>query len=155
MRASADQARMYQSLVKRHTPRVPVLQNTVLAFVIGGAICSLGQIFMNRLLRSGMPPERAGALTAVAVIFGGAALTALGVYDEIARLAGMGASLPVSGFSNSVVAPAMEFRREGWVLGVGTRMFSIAGPVIAFGVIASALVGAIYLLLGLHIPRGT
>jgi stage V sporulation protein AC len=153
MLADRGQQREYRRLVRRHVPSTPVARNTVLAFVVGGAICAVAQIFMNHFLRQGMPPERAGALTAVAVIAVGALLTALGLYDEIVRVAGMGGSLPVSGFSNSIVAPAMEFRREGWVLGVGARIFTVAGPVITFGLLASMLVGAVYLLLGLPVPK--
>lgn len=152
MRANAEEAKRYRKLLSAHTPRVPVLTNAVLAFVVGGSICALAQIVMEFFLRHGMPPERAGAWTAVIVILGGAALTALGLYDEIARIGGMGAQLPVSGFSNAVVAPAMESRSEGWVLGVGAKMFTIAGPVIVYGVVASALVGAVYLILGLPMP---
>jgi stage V sporulation protein AC len=133
-------------------PRTPVITNAVLAFLVGGAICALGQIVMGTFERMGLPPERAGAWTAVIVILGGAALTALGLYDEIVRVGGMGAQLPVSGFSNAVVASAMESRREGWITGVGAKMFTIAGPVIVYGVVASAMVGAVYLLLGLPLP---
>lgn len=153
MQADAEQRAAYKRLLRRHVPAVPVARNTLLAFVIGGAICAVGQIFMNYFLRHGLSPERAGAMTAVTVVFVGAALTALGLYDEIVRVAGMGGSLPISGFSNAVVAPAMEFRREGWVLGVGAKLFVVAGPVITFGLIASMLVGAAYLVLHLPLPK--
>ncbi len=152
MRADKDEAKRYRRLLRRHTPGVPVVTNSVLAFLIGGSVCALAQIVMGAFERTGLPAERAGAWTAVIVILAGAALTALGLYDEIARIGGMGAQLPVSGFSNAVVAAAMESRREGWVTGVGAKMFTIAGPVIVFGVVASALVGAVYIVLGLPIP---
>ncbi len=153
MRADPAQREAYRRLLRREVPRAPVLRNTALAFLCGGSICAVGQIFMNLFLRHGMPPEKAGALTAVAIILLGAALTATGLYDEIVRVAGMGGALPVSGFSNAIVAPAMEYRPEGWVLGVGARIFTIAGPVITFGMLASMLVGAVYLVLGLPIPK--
>lgn len=153
MRADARQQRAYAAMVKAATPRVPLLRNTVLAFTVGGSICAVGQIFMNRFLRAGLPPERAGALTAVVVVLLGSALTALGLYDELVRVAGMGGALPISGFANGVVAPAMEHRREGWIMGVGAKMFTIAGPVIVFGLVASLLIGVAYVVLGLPLPR--
>jgi len=153
MQADDKQQAHYRQLLRRHVPRPPVARNTLLAFLVGGSICAVSQIFMNTYLRHGLSPEKAGALTAVTVVFIGAALTALGLYDEIVRVAGMGGSLPISGFSNSVVAPAMEFRREGWVLGVGARIFTIAGPVVTFGLLASILIGAGYLVFHLPLPR--
>jgi stage V sporulation protein AC len=153
MRADRAQQQAYRNLVQRRAPRPPVARNALLAFLTGGSICAVGQIFMNFFLRRGLPPEKAGAMTAVAVILLGAALTALGLYDEIVRVAGMGGALPVSGFSNSVVSAAMEFRREGWVLGTGARMFTVAGPVLAFGLLTSIAVGAAYLLLRLPVPQ--
>jgi stage V sporulation protein AC len=153
VRADRTQEAAYRRLVRRHAPAVPVARNAVVALVVGGSICAVAQILMNALLRRGLPPERAGALTAVGVVLIGAVLTALGLYDEIVRVGGMGGSLPISGFSNSVVAPAMEFRREGWVLGVGAKIFTVAGPVIAFGLLVSMAVGAAYLVLRLPIPK--
>ena len=153
MRATAEQQAAYHRLVKRQVPPIPVARNCVLAFVVGGSICAVGQIFMNYFLRHGAPPEKAGAMTAVVVVLVGAVLTALGLYDEIVRVGGMGGSLPISGFSNSVVAPAMEFRREGWVLGVGAKMFGVAGPVVAFGLVTSIAVGAAYLIFRLPLPK--
>lgn len=153
MRADRRQQASYRRLLRRTAPGVPVARNCLLAFIVGGSICAVGQIFMNRFLRAGLPPEKAGALTAVVVVFFGALLTALGLYDEVVRVGGMGGSLPISGFSNAVVAPAMEYRREGWVLGVGAKLFTVAGPVITFGLLASIAVGAVYLLLRLPIPR--
>jgi len=153
MRADRGQRAAYARLLKKHTPAVPVIRNALMAFLIGGSICAVAQIFMNFFTRHGLTPERAGAMTSVTVVFIGAALTALGLYDEIVRVAGMGGSLPISGFSNSVVSPAMEFRREGWVLGVGARMFGVAGPVVTFGLLASMLVGAVYLLFRIPLPK--
>lgn len=153
MQATQEQQAAYRALMKRHAVPVPVARNALLAFVVGGSICAVGQIFMNAFLGRGLPPEKAGAMTAVVVILLGAVLTALGLYDEIVRVAGMGGSLPISGFSNGVVAPAMEFRREGWVLGVGAKVFTIAGPVVAFGLLTSILVGAVYLIFHLPIPK--
>ena len=153
MRADRVQQAAYRRRLRGHVPPVPLARNLVLAFIVGGSICAAAQILMNRFLRSGLPPEKAGALTAVAVVLVGAVLTALGLYDEIVRVGGMGGSLPISGFSNGVVAPAMEYRREGWVLGVGARIFTIAGPVVTFGLLASMLIGAVYVVLRLPMPK--
>jgi stage V sporulation protein AC len=153
LRANPDQQRAFRRLVGRHAPPAPLLRNLALAFVVGGSICAVGQIFMNGFLGRGLPPERAGAMTAVVVVLIGATLTAFGLYDEIVRLAGMGGALPISGFSNAVAAPAMEYRREGWVFGVGAKMFTVAGPVIAFGLLASLAIGAVYVVLGLPLPK--
>ncbi len=153
MQASSDEREAYRRLVQRHAPRAPVARNALLAFVVGGSLCALGQIFMNVFERHGLGPEKAGAMTAVVVVLLGAALTGLGVYDEIVRIGGMGGSLPISGFANAMVAPAMEYRREGWVLGVGSRIFSIAGPVITYGLLAAMAIGAVYVARGLPPPR--
>lgn len=154
MRASAVEARAYQQLVRRHTPRPRTFWNVLLAFVVGGSICATAQIAMNYFLTHGFRPEKAGALTAGSVILLGAALTALGLYDEIARIGGMGASLPISGFANAMVSPAMEYRREGWVMGVGAKIFTVAGPVIVYGLLVATLIGGVYLLLhgAWHLP---
>lgn len=96
------------------------------------------QFFINGL---GMTPKAASGPTSSVMIFIGALLTGLGIYDEIGRVGGMGAALPITGFANSIVSPAMEFKREGWVLGVGAKMFTVAGPVIVYGLLSSFVVG--------------
>jgi stage V sporulation protein AC len=145
MKADAEQRRRYVALRARHKPPLPHLTNLVMAFVVGGSICAIGQIFYNLFTGRGLPPEQVGAFTAVCLVLLGGVLTGLGLYDEIARVGGMGASLPISGFANSIVAPAMEYRREGWVLGVGAKMFTVAGPVIVYGLLTSLVVAAVYL----------
>jgi stage V sporulation protein AC len=145
VKANAEERRRYLALRRRHRPPLPYLTNAVMAFVVGGTICGIGQIVYNYFQREGLPPDQAGSYTAIAVVIIGAVLTGLGVYDEIARVGGMGAALPVSGFANSIVAPAMEYKREGWVLGVGAKMFTVAGPVIVYGLLTSLLVGVVYL----------
>jgi stage V sporulation protein AC len=121
-RQRADYARLRRATA----PPVPLLRNLTLAFVVGGAICAVAQIFFDFFLARGLPPEQAGGYTSVVVVFLGALLTGLGVYDEIVRVGGMGGALPISGFANSIVSPAMEFKREGWVMGVGSKMFVVA-----------------------------
>lgn len=116
------------------------------AFLGGGAICSLGQAVLGFFLVRGLTLGEA-AITASAVMVGlGALLTGLGIYDEMGRWAGMGAALPITGFANSIVSPAMEYRREGLVLGVGARLFTIAGPVIVYAVAAALLASVVCLL---------
>ena len=115
------------------------------AFWIGGLICVVGQFFTNLFINLGIDKETAGTLTSISLVFISASLTALNVYDKIAKLAGAGTLVPITGFANAVVSPSMEFKNEGYIMGVGANMFKIAGPVIAYGVIASVLVGVIYL----------
>lgn len=132
-------------------PPRPVLRNGILAFLVGGGISSVGEVARQGFLRLGLGPDLAAGPTAAVIIFLGALLTGLGVYDEIGRVGGMGAALPVSGFANSIVAPAMEYKREGWVLGVGAKMFIVAGPVIVYGLVTSFTIGLLYYLL--YAPR--
>ncbi len=114
------------------------------AFVIGGSICALGQLFMNLWIGAGFAKDDASALASISLVVLSALLTGLSVYDDIARFAGAGTLVPITGFANAVAAPAVEFRTEGFILGVGARIFTIAGPVIVYGLTASAVYGAIY-----------
>jgi len=123
-------------------PPRPILRNVALAFVTGGAICAVGEIVLLWLLGFGLQENRAIAFTAAIMIVAGATLTGLGVYDEIGRAGGMGSALPITGFANSIVSPAMEFKREGFILGVSAKMFNVAGPVIVYGLLSAALVTA-------------
>ncbi|MCL6450122.1 MAG: stage V sporulation protein AC [Acetobacteraceae bacterium] len=149
MKATPGQARRYQELVSAKTPRKPVARNAALAFLVGGAICALGQVAFNLFVSRGLDPVQAAAPTAGVVVLLGALLTGIGIYDELGRFGGMGAALPISGFANSIVSPAMEFKREGLVLGVGAKMFTVAGPVIVYGLVtAYAVAVARWLLLG-------
>lgn len=139
------QAADYDRLAKRYSPASPVGGNLWRAFLTGGAISAVGQAVTNYWTTvHGLSPEAAAAPTSVVMVFIGALLTALGVYDEIGRWGGMGAALPITGFANSVVAPAMEFKREGLVLGVSARMFQVAGPVLVFGLATAFVIGLIY-----------
>lgn len=137
------QRQRYQKLVRQRTPPKPVVLNCVRAFLVGGALCALGQIALDYFKLQGLEAKEAATWTATLFLLLGAVLTGIGVYDDLGKVGGMGAALPISGFGNSIVAPAMEFRREGWVLGVGSRIFAVAGPVILYGLASATAVAAI------------
>jgi len=133
----------YNEYVKKHQPPSPMGLDVLRAFLVGGLICALGQA-LSTVYGGFLPEEDAGTLTSVTLIFLGALLTGLGVYDDIARFAGAGTLVPITGFSNAVVSPALEFKREGLITGTASKMFSIAGPVIVYGTLASVIYGVVY-----------
>lgn len=137
----------YLKYVEKKSPKSRLVRNTIRAFFIGGLICIIGQFISNLLKQTGMNAESASSLTSILMIFLGAILTGLNVYDNIGRYGGAGSIVPITGFANSIVSPAMEFKSEGFVTGVGAKMFVIAGPVIVYGVSASVIAGIIYYLL--------
>ena len=137
----------YEGMVRRASPPSPVGKDCLWAFLAGGGICLLGEGLRQLFLRW-YDPSMAGTLTSIALIFLSAVCTALGWYQKLAARAGAGTLVPITGFANSVVSPAIEFKAEGWVTGVGARIFGIAGPVLAYGTAASAVWGALYWLLG-------
>lgn len=142
-------AKAYQQRVNERIPRSRTLQSCLRAFWTGGLICCVGQGIGDALRALFvLTAEEVAAWTAILLVFLGALLTALGVYDRIGKYAGAGSVVPITGFANAMVAPAIEFRQEGLVTGVGAKMFSIAGPVIVFGVSASVLAGLLALLFG-------
>ena len=141
------EAKAYQQRVNERTPRSRTLQSCLRAFWRGGLICCVGQGIGDALRALFvLTAEEVAAWTAILLVFLGGLLTALGVYDRIGKYAGAGSVVPITGFANAMVAPAIEFRQEGLVTGVGAKMFSIAGPVIVFGVSASVLAGLLSLL---------
>lgn len=140
-----DRIAQYKALIARLTPKSKVEQGALRAFWVGGAICVLGQVISDigtRML--GLTLMQASSLTSVTLVFLTALLTGIGVFDVIAKYAGAGTVVPITGFANAMVSPAMEFRPEGWVLGTGARLFTIAGPVLVYGVSASVIVGIVY-----------
>jgi len=139
----------YQQEVDAVKPKPPVLKNCCWAFVVGGAICVLGQLIINYLQLQGVEKEAASTWNAIILVGLGAFFTGLGVYDELGRRAGAGSIVPITGFSNSIVAAAMEYKREGYVFGVGARMYTIAGPVLVYGYATSFMVGLIKYLVNL------
>ena len=138
----------YSRLVSRMTPRSRHLTGCLRAFWVGGAICCIGQALNLLAERMRLTELTAPMFTSVALIFLGTTLTGIGVYDKIGRYAGAGSIVPITGFANSVAAPAIEYRREGVVLGIGARIFQLAGPVLTFGITSSMLVGFIYYAVG-------
>lgn len=134
----------YKSLTQQYTTKPTVVKNAIRAFGVGGIICVIGQIFINLFVILGLNRVEASTASTATMIFLGALLTGLGIYDEIGKFAGAGSIVPVTGFANSIVAPAMEFKREGYVLGVGAKLFTVAGPVLVYGIAASVVVGIVY-----------
>lgn len=136
-----------KQLIEKYSPHSPILKNCICAFLVGGTICLLGEAFLTGLVNVGLKNEDALPLVTAILILIAATLTALGVFDRIAKRAGAGTLLPVTGFSNAVVSEAMDSANEGLVLGVGAKIFTVAGPVILFGTAAGVLYGVIYYLL--------
>lgn len=136
--------REYGRLVKQMSPRSPMWRDCLNAFWIGGLICTLGQVFVNWYTSLGLDKEMAGTAASMSLVALSAILTGFSLYDNIAKHAGAGTLVPITGFANAIAAPAVEFKTEGFVLGVGAKMFTIAGPVIVYGVSASVVYGLIY-----------
>ena len=138
----------YQAYVKEKSPRSPLAKDAALAFLVGGAICALGQAILNGYATLGLNETDAGAATSVTLVFLSALLTGLGLYARLARFAGAGTLVPITGFANAVAAPALDFRSEGFVTGTAVKMFTIADPVIAYGTAASVVYGVVLMLMG-------
>ena len=134
----------YGELVKEMMPKSPIWKDCFNAFWIGGLICVVGQFFVNRYGDFGLDQEMAGTAASMTLVALSALLTGLSVYDNIAKHAGAGTLVPITGFANSIAAPAVEFKTEGFILGAGAKMFTIAGPVIVYGISASVVYGFLY-----------
>ena len=136
--------REYQQYVQRKMKKSPLGKDVCLAFFVGGAICVLGQVILDGWMSLGLPKEDAGTATSCSLVALSSLLTGLNLYNKLARFGGAGTLVPITGFANGVVSSAIEARTEGWVLGIGTRIFAIAGPVILYGTSASMVYGLIY-----------
>ena len=134
----------YQALVQELAPKSPIGKDCFNAFWIGGLICTIGQIFLNVYKNMGLDQDAAGTATSITLVALSAFFTGLSLYDNLAKHAGAGTLVPITGFANSIAAPAVEFKTEGFILGVGAKMFTIAGPVIVYGIAASMVYGFIY-----------
>ena len=136
--------KQYEKMVGELAPRSPIWKDCLNAFWIGGLICVIGQALMNFYVYWGVDKQDAGTAASMTLVALSALLTGLSLYDDIAKHAGAGTLVPITGFANSIAAPAVEFKTEGFVLGVGAKMFTIAGPVIVYGLAASVVYGLIY-----------
>lgn len=137
----------YDRMVKKASPNSPILTNCLKAFVSGGIICTIGQILLNWYLKKEFSEQDAALLVSISLVGLSAVLTALGLYEKLGKYCGAGTIVPITGFANSVVSPAIEFKKEGMVFGMAAKMFIVAGPVIVYGTLTSMLVGFFYYLL--------
>lgn len=137
----------FEKLSQEAKPKPKYFKNIVLAFIVGGIICVIGQFVLNILIKFGVSKEDAKLWVPIIMIFLGALLTGIGVYDKIASFGGAGTVVPITGFSNAMVSPAIEFKKEGFVFGVAAKMFTIAGPVLVYGIGSSVVVGLVYYVL--------
>ena len=136
--------KQYQIMTKKASPGSKSWIDIPSAFVIGGLICTVGEYLLNTFKNNGFDTKTAGAWTSVTLVFLSALLTGLGLYEKIAKHGGAGTLVPITGFANAVVSPALEFKSEGFILGLGTKIFIISGPVILYGTVASVIYGLVY-----------
>ena len=141
-----ETVKYYQNYVDQKSPNSPILKNCFNAFWVGGLICSIGQIIMEVCKSRGLSTEISGTIVSILLIAVSAFLTGLNLFNKIGKFAGAGSLVPITGFANSIVAPAMEYKSEGYVMGVGGKMFTVAGPVLVFGISTSIIVGIVYLI---------
>lgn len=140
----------YRKYVDKKSPGTNTAANVSKAFIVGGLICMVGQFFNNSFKQMGLDTDTSASLTAVTMVFLGVLFTALNLYDDLGKFAGAGSIVPITGFANSIASPAMEYKSEGFVTGIGARMFLIAGPVLVYGISASIIVGIIHFLVKLR-----
>lgn len=134
----------FTMLTKEEKPKPKIIKNCIWAFVIGGIICDIGQLVMNFLSKYDFTKDQVGTITSIILVFFGALLTGIGIYDKLAEKAGAGTVVPITGFSNAIVSAAIEYKKEGFVFGVAAKMFTIAGPVLVYGIGSSVIIGIIY-----------
>ena len=135
----------YKKYAKAHAPKSPTVKNCIKAFLVGGTICAIGQALLQLYGEVfSMPKEDASALVSISLVFLAVLLTALGVFDRIAKHAGAGTLVPITGFANAVASPAIDAHSEGLILGVGAKIFTVAGPVLLYGMLAGAIYGVVY-----------
>ena len=137
----------YDKFVKDHEKPSPMWKNMVWAFLVGGIICTAGQLLLNALKTAGLDQEKASTWVSVILIFAAALLTGLGIFDNIAKFAGAGTLVPITGFANAMVSPALEFKSEGFITGTAVKLFTVAGPVLVYGISASVIYGLILCLI--------
>ncbi len=136
----------YEKFIQSKMPKPKTLKNCIMAFIVGGLFSDLGQLITDVFKKNEFNADQTAAGTAIILVFLGALLTGVGIYDRLGKFAGAGSIVPITGFANSIVSPAMEFKREGFVFGVGARMFTVAGPVLIYGISTSIIIGIIHYL---------
>ena len=136
----------YQNYVDKKTPNSPILKNCFNSFWVGGLICTVGQFIMEICKYRGLDNEISSTIVSIILIFISAFLTGLNLFNKIGKFAGAGSLVPITGFANSIVSPAMEYKSEGYVMGVGAKMFTVAGPVLVYGISTSIIVGIVYMI---------
>ena len=141
-----DTKKDYQNYVDKKSPNSPIFKNCFNAFWVGGLICTIGQVIFNICQERGFDTQTSGTIVSILLIGFAAFLTGLNIFNKIGKFAGAGSLIPITGFANSIVSPAMEYKSEGYVMGVGAKMFTVAGPVLVFGISASIIVGLVYLI---------
>ena len=146
MNSPIDTEKAYQEYVEKKSPNSPILKNCFNAFWVGGLICSIVQIIFEVCKYNGLDETLSGTVVSILLIAFSAFLTGLNIFNKIGKFAGAGSLVPITGFANSIVSPAMEYKSEGYVMGVGGKMFTVAGPVLVFGISASIIVGIVYLI---------
>lgn len=139
-----DTKKDYQNYVDKKTPNSPILKNCFNAFWVGGLICVIGQLINSYCKFQGLDTQTSGTIVSIILIGISAFLTGLNIFNKIGKFAGAGSLVPITGFANSIVSPAMEYKSEGYVMGVGAKMFTVAGPVLVYGISSSIVVGIIY-----------
>ena len=139
--------KQYQDYVDKKSPNSPILRNWLCAFFVGGLICCIGQVILDICKARGLSIELSGTVCSIVLIGLSAFLTGLNVFNKIGKFAGAGSLIPITGFANSIVSPAMEYKSEGYIMGVGAKMFTVAGPVLVYGISTSILVGLVYFVL--------
>ena len=142
-----ETAKQYQDYVDKKSPNSPIIKNCLCAFFVVFLICCIGQVILDICKARGLSIELSGTVCSIVLIGLSAFLTGLNVFNKIGKFAGAGSLIPITGFANSIVSPAMEYKSEGYVMGVGAKMFTVAGPVLVYGISASILVGLVYFVL--------
>ena len=134
----------FKTIANQTNPKPKIARNCIRAFLVGGGICTIAQIIQELLIKYGLSEDYVKMLLPIIMVFLGALLTGVGIYDKIASYGGAGTVVPITGFSNAIVAPAIEFKQEGFIFGVAAKMFTIAGPVLVYGIGSSVIIGIIY-----------
>lgn len=146
MNSPMDTNKDYQEYVNKKSPNSPILKNCFNSFWVGGLICLIGQFITEICLYNGLDKTTSATIVSISLIFLSAFLTSLNIFNKIGKFAGAGSLVPITGFANSIVSPAMEYKSEGYITGVGAKMFTVAGPVLVYGISSSIVVGLLYLL---------